>query len=203
MALPVHSLPPQGSMALPVHSLPPQGCREHFAKHYHKLPHLERRCSGRNGQLHPEGNPRLLPAGPGECPQDTDTVCNCMEAPGYRKAGMQSTCIVIEVPLPLPVHTICAFNDHNLLTTSPCHQDLVPSGGQVLHPSLHLVEGCALVFLCNYRAQTKRISLTLLKETRLLMEVLKGSNKVWLQRFLVCVCVCVCVRACVHACVRV
>ena len=91
-----------GCRALLVHSLPSQGCREHVTKHYHKLPHLERRCDGRHGRLHPEGNPRLLPPGPGECPQDTDTVCNSMETSGCGKAGI---CIATDQYVLPSVHT--------------------------------------------------------------------------------------------------
>ncbi len=35
------------------------------------------------------------------------------------------------------------------------------------------VEGCALVTLCSYRSVTRRLSLALLKETRVLHETLK------------------------------
>lgn len=61
------------------------------------------------------------------------------------------------------------------LSDSPTHHRLPSDQTTLLGTSLQWVEAIALVALCSYRPVTRRVALMILKEVRLLREVLGNS----------------------------
>ena len=66
--------------------------------------------------------------------------------------------------------------------------------------ALHWVEALSLLAFCSYRPTTRRLSVSIMKEAKSLLELLGHLTTVC-----VCMCmyVCLCVCACAHVCVRV